>query len=414
MKSLKKKVEERTSDLIKQNNEYSALNQEYKNINEELLLAKEKAEESDRLKTAFLQNMSHEIRTPMNAIMGFSSLLADYYDNKNKLLQFSDIIKQRCNDLLDIINDILDIAKIESGQLTINIDKCNVSELFSEIQLFFNGYKKRNGKDHILFSAECSDIGPDEWFKTDKVKLKQILINLIGNAFKFTDEGSIICSCQRGNGGLIFMVADTGIGIPPDKFEFIFERFSQLNQRVDTFAGGTGLGLPIAKALTGMLGGTIWLESNLGQGSKFYFSVPCTIFSEAKPIPPAQNDKLPETLKTILVVEDDVFNTQFLKEVLQRSNFVVITAGNGFESIRIVNSQQIDLVLMDIRLPDISGYEAIRHILNINPRMKIIAQTAHAGQDEKNKALLAGCIGYISKPINRDVLIALLKTKIAD
>jgi PAS domain S-box-containing protein len=255
---------------------------ERKLVEKELIKAKERAEESDRLKTAFLQNMSHEIRTPMNAIMGFSSLLVDYYNDKPKLEQFSEIINLRCNDLLEIINDILAISKIESGQLPVNSEVCNLNGLFAELSDFFTEHQKRMGKQHIKFElrALCS---PSEFtIITDKVKLRQVFINLIGNAFKFTETGKIEGGCKFDeNHDLVFYVSDTGIGIPSDKQDIIFERFIQLPQDKNISYGGTGLGLSIVKGLITLLGGRIWVESEpeiLSEGktggTTFYFSIP--------------------------------------------------------------------------------------------------------------------------------------------
>jgi len=244
----------------------------------ELLNAKERAEESDRLKSAFLQNMSHEIRTPMNAIMGFSSLLPDYFDDKEKLEDFSNIINQRCNDLLDIINDILDISKIESGKITLNIQECNLNELFSELRLFFRDYQNRTQKQHIEFFLEPLNDESVANVKTEKTKLRQILVNLIGNAFKFTETGSIRCWCELENNKLRFYVSDTGVGIPKEKFDFIFDRFSQLNNTSVKNISGTGLGLSIVKSLVGMLGGQVWLESECDKDTTFFFTIdyiPC-------------------------------------------------------------------------------------------------------------------------------------------
>jgi PAS domain S-box-containing protein len=253
---------------------------ERKQAEVELIKAKEHAEESDRLKTAFLQNMSHEIRTPMNAIMGFSELLVENFDNKPVLENYSNIIAQRCSDLLDIINDILDISKIESGQLAVNLEPCNIIELFAELHSFFTEQQKRMGKEYIQFSLQFEADKSNSIFQTDKVKLKQILINLIGNAFKFTNRGSIQCVCTRENNHLLFCVIDTGIGIPMNEQEKVFERFSQLNHTSTKNVGGTGLGLSIARGLIDLLGGQIWLESepeNLSDGmagvTKFYFTV---------------------------------------------------------------------------------------------------------------------------------------------
>lgn len=246
---------------------------ELKKTEIELIKAKEKAEESDRLKTAFLQNMSHEIRTPMNAIMGFSSLLVNNFNNKEKLHNFSKIIEQRCNDLLDIINDILDISKIESGQNNVNIEECDLNRLFTELSLFFGDYQKRTNKQHIqLKMLQTSDENIAR-IKTDKLKLKQILINLISNAFKFTESGWVECGFSRENDKVLFYVSDTGIGIPKDKYSCVFERFVQLKQLSARNIGGTGLGLSIVKGLVELLGGNVWLESECNKGTTFFFTI---------------------------------------------------------------------------------------------------------------------------------------------
>jgi PAS domain S-box-containing protein len=255
---------------------------ERKVVEKELIKAKEHAEESDRLKTAFLQNMSHEIRTPMNAIMGFSSLLADYYNDKHKLEQFAEIINLRCNDLLEIINDILAISKIESGQLPVNYEVCNLENLFAELSDFFEEHQKRIGKQHIKFELSAVSCMSGSTITTDKVKLRQIFINLIGNAFKFTETGRIEGGCKFDeNDDLVFYVSDTGIGIPIDKQDAVFERFIQLPQNKDISYGGTGLGLSIVKGLITLLGGRIWVESEpeilsegKSGGTTFYFALP--------------------------------------------------------------------------------------------------------------------------------------------
>jgi PAS domain S-box-containing protein len=241
----------------------------------ELLLkaAKERAEESDRLKTAFLQNMSHEIRTPMNSIIGFAGLLADNFHNKEKLKKFTEIINQRSNDLLDIINDILDISKIESGQLAINTEVCNLTDLFDELKLFFDGYQNRIGKNHIDLKNHYLPESMTPHIEVDKGKIRQIFINLISNALKFTDEGTVRFGCIPVANELIFFVSDTGIGIPQDKHKIIFERFAQLKQSAMLNPGGTGLGLPIVKGLLNLMGGKIWLESEPQKGSTFYFTL---------------------------------------------------------------------------------------------------------------------------------------------
>lgn len=398
--------------LIKEkNDEVEAQNEEYKQINEELFVAKQRAEESDRLKTAFLQNMSHEIRTPMNAIMGFSDLLYDNANDKAKLKSFTNIISQRCNDLLDIINDILDISKIESGQLPVHYEESDLNELFAELNSFFTEYQKRIGKEHIKFRLQTFCVNEQNIIITDKVKLKQIFINLISNAFKFTNDGRIECGCRLDdNQNIRFYVSDTGVGIPFDKQQFVFERFTQLQDGTQKYIGGTGLGLPIVKALVGLLGGQVFLESEPHKGSIFSFSIP---FKPVQLIP--QHTIINKYInkdnfigKNILIVEDDPFNAEYIKEVISAVGVTILQTDNGKDAVDISLSQQIDLILMDIRLPNIDGYEATRQIRKQKPHMKIVAQTAYASQDEKQKALMAGCVDYISKPTKRDVLLSIL------
>jgi PAS domain S-box len=381
-------------------------------IEQELISAKERAEESDRLKTAFLQNMSHEIRTPMNAIMGFSELLTKNYNNKPKLEKFSEIINQRCNDLLEIINDILDISKIESGQLTVANEECDLNELFNDLTMFFNEYRKRISKQDIVFKLINQSEFGDKSLITDKTKLKQIFINLISNAFKFTENGTIEGGCMVGDENhLLFYVKDTGIGIPPDKHDAIFERFTQVRTSTSRFYGGTGLGLPIVKGLLKLLNGKIWLESELGKGTTFYFSITCAIEVNKK----LRSKTIKKCTsydfsgKTILVVEDDPYNKSLIEEILADTQFDIYYAETGNEAIALALKHQPDMILMDIRLPDISGFEAIEQIRNVNPSLKIIAQTAYAAQIDKQKALRAGCVDYISKPLKGDELLAMLQ-----
>ncbi|NJK85458.1 MAG: hypothetical protein HC906_05315 [Bacteroidales bacterium] len=237
-----------------------------------MLRAKEKAEESDRLKTSFLQNMSHEIRTPMNAIMGFSQLLVRHFDNKNKLQHYTEIINRRCNDLLVIINDILDISQIESGQMKINYDTCNLNDLFNELNEIFPEQQKRLNKQHITLDIQFFTSSENTIVTIDKGKLKQIYLNLIGNALKFTDTGKITIGCKsHSKKKFTFFVSDTGVGIPPEKQSMVFERFTQLTD--GHRFGGNGLGLSIVKGMVQLMGGDIWVDSQPGIGSTFYFSI---------------------------------------------------------------------------------------------------------------------------------------------
>jgi len=377
----------------------------------ELIKAKEKAEESDRLKSAFLQNLSHEIRTPMNAIMGFATLLAKNYNDKYKHEKFSEIINQRCQDLLVIIDDILDIAKIESGQLRVNMGQCSLGELFSELMSFFTEYQKRVGKQHIGFAMNHPAESTVNTIVTDKVKIKQILINLIGNAFKFTEKGNIAVGYSfPASSEILFYVSDTGIGIPHDKFGAIFERFMQLNPTYSYEYGGTGLGLSIVEGLVSLLGGRIWLESERNIGTTFFFSIPCKT-SEAFQSDLSQireNREYNFTDKTVLVVEDDMYNAEYLKELLINAGLRIIHCKSGELAVQTAASESLDLVLMDIRLPDIDGYKAARRIKKSHPDLKIIAQTAYATQDDRQKALDAGFIDYIAKPTNDELLLSMI------
>jgi signal transduction histidine kinase/sensor domain CHASE-containing protein len=274
----KKIAEQLTVELNEKNNEIETQNEEFRQLNEELnetnlelVQAMKRAEESDRLKTAFLQNMSHEIRTPMNAVMGFSELLVENFDDKENLEYFTTIINQRCNDLLLIIDEILDISKIESGQLSVTKEQVNLLTLFNDLKVMFEEIQFKNNKQHIFFDLRAQCDPSFLVIETDRMKLKQIFINLLGNAFKFTENGHIEAGCKTENGKLLFFVSDTGFGIHEDKQQVIFERFSQIEHATSQLYGGTGLGLSIVKGFIDALGGEIWLESEIGKGSTFYF-----------------------------------------------------------------------------------------------------------------------------------------------
>ncbi len=408
-------LQEKNEEIESQNEEYLQINEELKQTNDELYKAKQHAEESDRLKTAFLQNLSHEIRTPMNAILGFSDLLTKNFNNKEKLEKYAHIINQRSNDLLEIINDILEIAKIESGQLPLNYEKFQLSDLFEELTVMFNEYQTRNGKQNIMFNMQVFCNPFESTIVTDKGKLKQIFINLISNAFKFTHEGKIEGGCKLENNRVHFFVSDTGMGIPKDKQDIIFDRFTQLKQNLNLNIGGTGLGLSIVKGIVKLLEGEITLKSEPGKGSAFTFTIPVKAdFAESfeKPVIHAAKD-YNFSNKTVLIIEDDLYNAEFLKDLLSDKGFTIFQAGFGKEGVKIALENTVDIILMDIRLPDIDGYEATRQIKLQKPEIKIIAQTAYASHDERKKAKDEGCNDYISKPIKKDLLLEMIRKQLA-
>jgi PAS domain S-box-containing protein len=385
--------------------------------NEELQNAKERAEESDRLKTAFLQNMSHEIRTPMNAIVGFSQLLEENSSNPSKIKEFSQIISHRSNDLLSIINEILEVSRIETGQMRVNAQPCDMNHLLHELYSFFVNYKRQIGKDNLTLEYKKITDGAS-LIITDMVKFKQIFINLIQNALKFTLEGRIIFGYKGlENGQLVFFVSDTGKGIPEDKFARIFERFVQVDPNPVSIKEGLGLGLSIAKGLATLLGGKIWLSSELGHGTIFYFTLPNTI---------AQSKEWKEQSdisfdveyvwkdRTFLVVEDNLSNQEYFEELLGERVAKIIFVGTGQEAIDLILlGAKIDLILMDMKLPDMSGFEATRKIKAIKPYIPVVAQTAYAMEIDREKCLAAGCDGYIAKPVLATELFKLISNYVS-
>lgn len=409
-------IQKRNNELLKQEAELKAANDDLKDkiawiqeINTQLEESKEKAQESDRLKTVFMQNMSHEIRTPMNAIMGFSDLLVKNFDNKEKLQKFTTIIKQRSSDLLELINEILDLSKIETGQLPINVESFYLSELLDELNTFFLIHRQKIGKTHISLTFTDCCKSSDLLISTDKGKLKQIFINLIYNALKFTEEGNVSFGCiNEDENTFSFFVSDTGIGIPDDKQTIIFERFMQLNNQTNGALGGTGLGLSIVKGLITLLGGTIRVESKVNQGSTFYFTIPYQIMNQSSTS--NKTSYIDYSAKwgdyTLLIVEDDVYNTEYLIEALSDTDINIVAAPDAENAIAIIKSgRPIDIILMDIRMPGMNGLDATKYIKQNKPNIKIIAQTAYASNYDRNQALSIGCNDFISKPVNRDLLL---------
>lgn len=402
----RKLVEE---ELVKKNHEIETQNEEYRIINEELYFAKLKAEESDRLKSAFLANMSHEIRTPMNGILGFSQLLTNPDIPEVDVKQYVDIIQSCGNQLLGIINDLIDISKIEANQITIIETQANINEIINEQLLLFKSKAESKG-----IKLTVVDLLPDtrSSIVTDAGRLRQILTNLVGNAIKFTKDGFVNFGYTLKGDMLEFYVEDSGIGIPSEFHEVIFERFRQVDTKITEQFGGTGLGLAISKAFIQKMGGDIWVESVEGNGSRFVFTLP---FVPSKPFDQKENDESKSELNNlpsgsnVLVAEDDDVNFFYIHEMLAEFDLKITRAITGHEVIEIVKSNpEVDIVLMDIRMPGMDGYQATKAVKEIRPNLPVIAQTAYAFSADKERALEIGCDDYISKPIDRHKLIRIM------
>ncbi len=384
-----------------------------KKYEDDLKEAKIKAEESDRLKSAFLANMSHEIRTPLNGILGFAELLKDENVSQGQRREFLEIINSSGRQLLNLINDIIDLSKIEAGQIELMEADCNINSLLNEVFAFFQSTKSDSGKENIEIRFKPGLEDSESEVKIDSFRLKQILNNLLSNALKFTHQGYIEFGYNLVENNLEFFVKDTGIGVPKDSMDIIFERFRQADDSHSRIYGGTGLGLSICKALVELMEGDIILSGNESEGSKFIFKLPYKKSDTVKTNPeknipaPVQGDW---SNKKILVVEDDFNNFLFIRTVLKKSGIKILRAENGADAVEISrNEPDIDLIMMDIQLPKMNGYEATREIRKFNNNICIIAQTAHAFYEDKNKCISAGCTDYLPKPIEKDMLFAMLE-----
>lgn len=387
-------------------------NQEIENRNSELKIAKDRAEESDRLKSAFLSNMSHEIRTPMNAILGFSDLLIKATLSEKKKHEYIKIINSSGTQLLSIINDIIDISKIESNQIVIdNSTQVDLNDIFKHLSVIFSP-KTKEKKIALEYSVKL--LPEKSGVYLDEIRLHQILFNLIGNSVKFTHSGFVRFEVSLvSKDELLFTVEDSGIGIQPELQAIIFERFRQADGSTTRDYGGTGLGLAISKALVELMGGRIWLNSIPEKGTTFYFTLPYR-HEPGKVLPltlPAEesNGEQNWTGKNILLVEDEEVNILFLMELFKQTGANILSARNADEAYsKFGKGTDINLVLMDIRIPEVDGYEITREIKKSHPGIPVIAQTAYALAEERKQILNSGFDDYISKPINKGVLFDLI------
>jgi signal transduction histidine kinase len=392
---------------------------ERKKIELEILKAKEHAEENDRLKTAFLANMSHEIRTPMNGILGFAELLKDPDLSGDKQEEYIKIIEMSGARMLSTINDIIEISKIESGQMEVDIMQSNINEQIKYLYTFFKPEVEGKGMRLHFINALPDN---EAIVRTDPEKLYGILTNLIKNSIKFSEKGSIdfgydVVRVENAR-FLRFYVKDTGIGIHKDRQEAIFERFVQADVIDSRAFQGSGLGLSISRAYVEKLEGKIWVESEEEKGSVFYFTIPYNpeqtkegVFENEVPLSEIEDQINPgNTRPKVLIAEDDEISERLISLEIGKYCREILKVKTGNEAVEICrNNKDIDLVLMDIKMPGLNGYEATRLIRQFNKDVIIIAQTAYAFAGESEKAIEAGCNDYISKPIGKDKLYVLLR-----
>ena len=378
-----------------------------------IIEAKEKAEETDRLKDIFLANMSHELRTPLNAIIGFSEFLKNADNLTPEQKEYVDYIDDSGTHLLKLINDLVDVSRIESKQLSFTLEKNKISDLMDPLIPVLRNQLTTFQKEHLEFIVKPYEEIKDVILNVDKSRFVQIITNLVNNAIKYTEKGEINLSCSVANNELIISVKDSGIGIPKNKQNIIFERFRQVEEKLSRKYEGSGLGLTLVKELTQLMKGKVWVESKLGKGSIFYVSFPIVPeTSEVKKPQEETEDKASNDSKfkddkfTVLLVEDNLQNRILIRNILADYNFNVLEANNGEEAIKLFNeAPYINAILMDLQMPVMDGIEATKIIRKTNRTIPIIAQTALTSPQDKEKALTAGCNDILQKPFKKDQLL---------
>jgi len=383
----------------------------------ELNQALQQAQESDRLKSVFLANMSHEIRTPMNAILGFSDLLGQAETSPGEIERFTTIIRNSGARLMHLIDDIIDLSKLEANQIKITKTPCHVNQLMHATMNSFNNHALLKQKD-LKLTLDLSGIKDPTVTVTDEVRLGQVLDNLVSNALKYTREGTIIMGAeqieQNGSPWLRFSVSDTGKGIPQEKLPIIFERFRQVEE--DDYHEGAGLGLSISKALVDLLGGEIRVVSEVGKGSTFSFTIPYTEPQAPSPSSLSHHDHKPFLLsgKKILMVDDDPDSVFYLSVLLQETGAMLTVASDGEMLMDLLQTTIPDLILLDINMPGKTGYECLKEIRKKAYPVKVISQTAYAMEDERLRCMELGSDAYLAKPYTKKELLDSIKLVLSD
>jgi CheY-like chemotaxis protein len=366
---------------------------------------KDAAESANRAKSDFLANMSHEIRTPMNAVQGFIELALDSSCRDEEQLEYLHTAKSSAGFLLSVINDILDFSKIEAHQLTLESVVFSLTELIEGVTGLFSQQTAQNR----LRLVTNIDPGVPDFVRSDPTRMRQVLINLMGNAMKFTSSGSIVCGAAFSGDALHFTVADTGIGIPLDRQESIFGAFTQADQSICRRFGGTGLGLAICKRIVEAAGGRIWVDSQTEKGSTFHFTWPVEVALSPDPLIPVAVSKEPGAL-SILVAEDNLVNQRLICAILTKMGNKVTLASDGDEACRAHENQIFDAILMDVQMPRMNGLDATREIRKrerlLGMHTRIIALTAAASELDCAACLSAGMDAYLTKPIQKQQLSA--------
>lgn len=375
-----------------------------KQIQEELITAKEKAEENDKLKTSFLNNLSHEVRTPLNAIVGFSEFITDEFLPGEKKRLYADSVIKSSKQLLALMENIITMAIIETGQAKINISEASINRLLNEV---YNQLMVTSAREEVLLRVNSGVPRQNDKVLIDQTKVMQILTNLVGNALKFTPKGVVQFGCEMDDTHLIFKVEDTGVGFPAGDRDTLFQSFRQGGNTLSGIQEGMGLGLSITKSHVDLLGGTISMQSESGNGTTFVVKIPYKKIAETV-TQVAPMVSIPRN-KVVLVADDVEVNHMLVVEMLADWKVEVVYARNGKEAVQLVADRpEIDLVLMDLKMPVMDGFKATAEIKKIRPSLPVIAQTAYAFAADKLKATEAGCDDYIAKPINRTELLQMI------